>query len=376
MDELKQYNFGFFLTRGLSLATWEKIGILDREIAIYKKLAEEYNSLYIFSYGGKGEKKYEALFPRNVTVLHRPFMVPVFLYVFIMPFIQRNTCRRLDVIKTNQMDGSIAAVLVKKMFHPKLVVRCGYEWLSYLESTNASFFKKMIAFNVETYAYSNADKVIISSEPAKHFIKERFGVEDTSITVIPNAINTTHFSPHRENRISRRIVFVGRIESVKNLESLIRSLQGLDAHLVVIGEGSLQEELKRVAKDVSVEVEWLGVVSQKELPSELNKSDIFVLPSFSEGNPKSLLEAMSCGLPCVGSAVPGIEAVIKNGVNGITCGTDVDSLRDAISILLKDEELKKKIGDNARKTIEEIYSLDTIFKKEVMLYDQILRYTK
>lgn len=376
MSNLKEYNLGFFLTRGMSLGQWEKIGILEREIAVYRKLAGEYKELYVFSYGLKKDAKYSRLFPDNVKVVYRPFYIPVLAYSFLLPFIHKTICKKLHVLKTNQMDGSTTAVLVKKMYGAKLVIRCGYEWLSYLESTNASFIKKAIAFWVESYAYKNADKILISSEPSKHFIKERFHVRESDIIVLPNAIDTVHFHPSVEKKIPHRIAFVGRLEHVKNVEMLVRALVGLDAKLVVIGEGSLKSELQKVASDISVDVEWKGVVSQKDLPLELQKSDIFVLPSFSEGNPKSLLEAMSCGLACVGTRVPGIEAVIDNGVNGITCELNTESLRESIEMLLKNDDIKKQIGVEARKTIEERYSLDTIFEKEITLYDQILRYTK
>src|SRR3990172_406573 len=371
MADLKNSNFALFFTRGLSLAEWERIGILEREIKPYIELARHFNKIYLFTYGGPKDKSYSGLLPGNIRIISKPEYMPALLYSFILPLIHKKCLKTVKIIKTNQMDGSWAAVLAKKLYGEKLVVRCGYEWLNYLEAAKSSYLKRKIAYCAEKFAYKNADRVIITSEDEKNFIIKRFGTAHNKIEVIPNYIDTNKFIPMGIKK-EPRVIFVGRLEPVKNINNLIDAMTRLNNPLTLIGEGSLREELEKHALAKSVKVEFKGRVSQAKLPEELNKSEIFIFPSLGEGNPKALLEAMACGLPCAGTDVKGINSIIKNGENGLLCGTDTASIHNALKSLLNDKGLGEKISANARKTIVEDFSFEKIIKKESNLYDQIL----
>ena len=97
------------------------------------------------------------------------------------------------------------------------------------------------------------------------------------------------------------------------------------------------------------------------------------MPSIAEGNPKVLLEAMSCGIACIGSNIRGINNIIKHKENGFLCETDSISIRDAIVELYNDENLRNKIGKNARKFILDNCSLELITEKEYSFYQEILK---
>ena len=88
--------------------------------------------------------------------------------------------------------------------------------------------------------------------------------------------------------------------------------------------------------------------------------------------PKTLLEAMACGLPVIGTNVEGIKEVIRHGENGFLCNTDPASIREAVIRLMEEEELREKLGRNARKTIEEKFSLDKLIDRELELYSQLV----
>jgi hypothetical protein len=135
-------NFALFLTRGMSLSKWDSIGSIEREVQPYIKLAEYFNKIYIFSYGVNEADKYSKLFPTNVKIVSRPKFLPVIVYSFLLPFIHYKKLKNIHFIKTNQMDGSWSAVIAKKLFKSTLIVRCGYEWLQYLERIKVSSLKK------------------------------------------------------------------------------------------------------------------------------------------------------------------------------------------------------------------------------------------
>jgi glycosyltransferase involved in cell wall biosynthesis len=88
--------------------------------------------------------------------------------------------------------------------------------------------------------------------------------------------------------------------------------------------------------------------------------------------PKVLLEAMSCGLPVIGSKIDGTKEVIVHGENGLLCDTGSNSIREAIVTVMNDTELRDKLGANARKTIMENYSLELILDKELILLQGLI----
>jgi glycosyltransferase involved in cell wall biosynthesis len=142
----------------------------------------------------------------------------------------------------------------------------------------------------------------------------------------------------------------------------------MPATLTAIGQGSQQEALDRYAHEKGVSVVWKGTVPQSELSDELGKHQVFVLPSLYEGSPKTLLEAMACGLPCVATDVTGSKEVLRDGENGVLAQPTAESIRQALEELLSNAELREKLGANARKTILETYSFEKVFETELSVY--------
>lgn len=368
---LKNKNLALFFTRGLSLEKWEKFGMLKREIRTYQELAKEYENIYFFTYGSN-DAKYFNILPDNIKIIPKPTWIPSNLYSIFLPFIQRSHLKKISIIKTNQMDGSWAAVISKKLYGNKLIVRCGYEWLSFIEKGKRAYWKKVFAQIVERFAYTNADKISITSSDDRDFIIKRFKVAPSKVEVIPNYIDAEKFKPDTAHKEDDRILFLGRFEDQKNLFNLVRGMKGIPARLVMIGGGSQKSDLETTAKESDVTIEFLGNIPQDTIPNELNKSKIFVLPSLYEGNPKALLEAMSCGLPCVGSRAPGIENIIRDGENGVLCGLDPKSIHDSIQRILNDKVLSDKIGQGARDTIMTTFSLEKVLEKEIAVHTSLL----
>ncbi len=117
----------------------------------------------------------------------------------------------------------------------------------------------------------------------------------------------------------------------------------LGLSLEMIGDGPAQQELKDLSVTLGSEVIFQGALAHEELPEHLRASKIFALVSLYEGNPKALLEAMSCGMAVLGTNVKGgIRDLIEDGVNGILCNTDAESIRKGLARILKDRELSEK----------------------------------
>lgn len=371
MKNLRNQTLTLFFTCGVSLKTWEGIGNLDREIKPYNELSKWFKKIYFITYGDKEEFNFQEKLAENIEILPKKSFFHSKIYQFFIPLIYRKELKKTDIYKTNQM-ASVAPALISKLLYKKnLVVRCGYEWLKVLKKQKKPFWKRMIVFLIEKTAYKNADKIILTSEKDKKFVEDYFKIYSSKVKIVPNYIDTELFKPLGIKKDKSRITFVGRLHKEKNLFNLMEAISETPYKLTVFGSGQEKEKLESFAKEKNVNVEFLGNIPNKKLPEELNKSEIFILPSFYEGCPKSLLEAMSCGLPCIGTDVEGINEIIKHKENGYLCNTNANSIKKAIVEVLQNKELQEKIGKNARQTILENFDLKKILEKEINIYETL-----
>lgn len=363
---------GLIFTRKISLAFWERVGNLDREVNYYNQLAHSFEIIFFFTHGTRADDaRLRGKLAVNIHPIYRPWWIPTTLYVLLMPFVHPRVFREIDIVKTNQMDSSWSGVIAKKLFKKKLVVRCGYEWLDFIIRGKRGVLKIWIAQTVERVSYRTADRIIITSEADKNFIIQTFGTKSEKISVIPNYVDTVRFKPLEISKDLGRILFVGRMEAQKNLLLLVDAFAGLPAHLVIAGSGSMKDEIMVRAKEKGVRIEFLGNVAQKDLPLELAKSEIFVLPSLYEGNPKSLLEAMAMGIACVGADAKGIAGVIRDGETGLLAEPTPEGFHTAIKSLLENPELRARLGRNAREEIAMRQSLPATVTRELAVYQTL-----
>ena len=368
-DNLKAKTLVLFLTAGMSLDAWHKGGMLTREIAIYNELARNLDKIYFLSYGDENELQYRKLLADNIEILFDKHGIGTLLYSFLAPFIHRRALKGADFFKTNQMVGSWTAVIAKMLFKKRLILRQGFPWLLTLQEKKESKVKIIIASLIEPIAYKVADKIVVTSRHTREYVIEKYRLNPERVVVIPNYVDTDAFKPSKTTgKEKNRIIFVGRLDREKNLVNLIDAVKTLDVELVLIGEGPYEEILKtKVESERIGNVSFLGVIPNERLPLELNRSEIFVLVSIYEGNPKTLLEAMACGLPVIGTDVRGIKEVINHKKNGYLCDTSAESMKEAIMNVLESDELRGRMGRYARETIVEHYSVKSLATKELSL---------
>ncbi len=360
-----------FFTAGVSLKTWHDMGMIDREVAIYNRLSRYFERIYFFTYGGNDDLRFKDYLAENITIVPTRFTSNSFLYSFLLPIIHRKILKEVDILKTNQMLGSWSAVLAKLLYRKKLVVRTGYMWsFNYRKENPGSRVKMSIIRNLERLAYRAADAAVTSSRMNLEYVVKYY--RSRNLVLIPNYIETGIFKPLKTDKIKNSMCFVGRLSKEKNLPALLEALVGLPFTIDIIGNGPYEEELKRLAADNNINIHFLGNIPNHQLPGILNQHELFVLVSLWENMPKTLLEAMACGLPVVGTDVEGIKEVIKHGENGFLCNTDPASIREAVIRVMADEGLREKLGRNARKTIEEKFSLEILIEWELELYRQLV----
>ncbi|MCK4822441.1 glycosyltransferase family 4 protein [bacterium] len=231
--------------------------------------------------------------------------------------------------------------------------------------------RKWLPKLIERIGYRFADAIITSSKRNFEYVEKNYNPSGIH-ALIPNYVETDVFKPLNIAKKKGSICFIGRLTKQKNLFVLLEALKGLSYTISIIGLGEQEEQLKKFANKNEVNANFLGNVPNHDLPEILNQHELFILPSLWEGMPKTLLEAMACGMPVIGTKIDGTREVIEHGKNGILCDTDSNSIRNIIVTLMEDEELKKKIGENARMTIVEDYSLDNLAKKELGLMEELV----
>ncbi|MEO0241395.1 MAG: glycosyltransferase, partial [candidate division WOR-3 bacterium] len=150
-----------------------------------------------------------------------------------------------------------------------------------------------------------------------------------------------------------------------------------DIYLLIAGPDNegYGEKIKKLIKNYGIEdkVIFTGPLYGKEKISAFKNAEIFVLPSYSENFGLAVLEAMACGKPCVISNKVGIYKEVKKYNAGIIVETNSRSLYNGIQILLKDENLKRKISENAKKIVKNEYDIEKVAEKMIKVYEDILR---
>ncbi len=165
--------------------------------------------------------------------------------------------------------------------------------------------------------------------------------------------------PHREPGGAFQLLYVGRMVPVKGQSVLLEAVatlrsEGLDVRATFVGDGPRREALAGRAADMGLDgaVEVPGAVGQDEIRGYYEAADAFVLPSFAEGVPVVLMEAMALELPVVSTQVAGVSELVDDGVNGFVVPPGrADLLADAIRRLATDPELAREMGRRGREKV-------------------------
>jgi glycosyltransferase involved in cell wall biosynthesis len=206
------------------------------------------------------------------------------------------------------------------------------------------------------------------------------------VRVIANGVDTARFRPGGgDDSIlvpipwsGPMIVFAGRLIEAKGVLELLEAWPRVlgevpESHLVVLGSGPLESALRRLAQRVSPggRVHLVGEVS--DVRPYLRAASGFVLPSWAEGLPNSLLEAMAMGLPCVTTDIGSIRDAVEDGREGLLVPAKApERLAVALTVILTQPELRGRLGRAARMRVEEQFSLERTVDLLEALYRELV----
>ena len=232
-------------------------------------------------------------------------------------------------------------------------------------------------------------RMVAVSEDVRLFLAERVGISQRQITVIPNGVpldqgpSDEKISALRESLglhpHSQVVGSVGSLYPVKGHRYLIDGSPQVITrfpHVVflIVGRGGLREELEAQTRRLGVASHFRFLGHRDDVSDLLALSDVFVLPSLSEGMPLALLEAMAAGVPPIATRVGGVSEVVKDGLTGLLLPPrDGDALADRIMTLLGDRTLARQIGQSAREMVASRFSLAGMVQAYQEVYTQLIQ---
>ena len=307
-------------------------------------------------------------------------------------FLLRNR-RTYNIIHVHTLNSpSLVAGLIKWLLRKKVIVKATRSGEgstlqrlkgSWLGRKRLSFLKK----SVDVW-------VAISSDTQQELVA--IGLSPEKVVNIPNGVDTNHLRPiSGEDRTQLRAdaslpvdaligIFVGRLIPRKGVDLLLEAWKEISAvhpntYLLIVGTGEEANRLQQliVGHTICHRVRFLGQLQPEEVVKYLQLSDVFILPSESEGLSNALLEAMSVGLAPIATRIGGNTDVINDCDNGLLFEVgDKAGLIEALARCLRDKALRERIGARARRTIEERFSLGAVSEQYVELYQRLIRARK
>jgi len=227
----------------------------------------------------------------------------------------------------------------------------------------------------ERQVLRSAKRIVVATLAEMTQLRFLYRADNRKMTVIPPGVDTSHFYPIPADEAKqfiglkpddRMVLFVGRIEPLKGIDTLIKAMSCLDlqgmhrpVHLAIIGGDvdvspeEMSDEMTRLQKmcdDLCMGgmVIFLGKRGQDTLPYYYSAAEVVVMPSLYESFGMVALEAMACGTPVVASEVGGLGYLVQNGVTGYTIpDRDPAELCDKLSHLLGNADLRNQMGNSA-----------------------------
>lgn len=274
-----------------------------------------------------------------------------------------------DIIHVHCAEAGEAAVIAKHKYGIPYVVteHSSRLFRDDLKSWYLSLIERVYKHSSHNIAVSNK------------LSKSIYGKFAVNSSVIPNMVDTSFFnySPEQKSDTDKtRFIQIGNLTSNKNHIEVVKAMalikkQGINAELVIIGEGEKYSELVKEVEinNLSDSVKLVGNKTREEIKDYLQRSDYLILSSLKETFGVVLIEAMSCGLPVITTKNGGGQDIVKNGYNGAICEFDHVSLAKAMSEVRNVKWSRKKIAEYA----SENYSREKVSESLINVYEKVLK---
>jgi glycosyltransferase involved in cell wall biosynthesis len=230
--------------------------------------------------------------------------------------------------------------------------------------------------------------LVVSEETREEAI--HFGIPPEQIYLIPNGVDGRQFHPTlpEERAAARRVLglhcdrlvlYVGRLSPEKNPLGLLEAWSAIDtearkgALLALVGDGPDWDQVHAKARQPNLAGSIHLAGQRNDVATWYRAADVYVIPSLLEGLSNTMIEALASGLPVLSTRVSGSSILLESPIAGLVADAgDVENLARALESLLLDKSMRTRLGENARLKFEARFSLETLSKKMILLYEKII----
>lgn len=317
---------------------------------------------------------------RNIRFLWLKESTQVYDYKFLRNLIQIIKQNRIDLIHSHTWGMDFYAYWASKILKIPMITTVHNRYYIFEKWSRRFSYKVFI---------SHIKKIIAVSQDIKNLLINALKLSPEKVELIYNGIDTHKFENkenlediRKELKLSRDELIlgnVGNLREVKDHHTLILAFNKVSSlfpqvKLLIIGEGELKSNLLKLCSELGLEKKVLFLGHREDVPSLLNLMDVFVLSSRLEGCSISILEAMASGKPVIATRVGGNPELMLEGKTGfLVPSAEPDKLAERIILLLKDENLRRKMGEEGKSRVKEKFSLERMIVNYEAIYSSILR---
>jgi glycosyltransferase involved in cell wall biosynthesis len=363
--------------------SWEAGGIVRVCYEISKRLADKGHEITVYTTDGfksRLEVKknqpvdvegMEVYYFRNVSnfLAKRNFYLP-----YLLPYVAKKDIQKFDIIHIHTFRSLLAVPIwyyAKKYNIPYILQVHG----TVLPISQKQRLKKKFDIFFGYKILRDASKVIALTKTEAEQYK-KMGVNENKIEIVPNGVDLSEYDNlpkkgefRRKYKIGddeKMILYIGRLHKSKGIDLLVKAFADLskelgNVRLVLLGpDDGYQLALNGIIKELKIDnkVLFTGFVNNEEKMAAFVDADVFVTPSFT-GFPVTFLEACACGTPVI-TTNKGDELDWIDEKVGYVVEYDKDQLRDAITKVLRDEELRRRFGEEGKRLVMEEFGWDKI----------------
>jgi teichuronic acid biosynthesis glycosyltransferase TuaC len=306
----------------------------------------------------------------------------IFMYCSVRTLIKRliGTEKRKTILHAHTiLPMGLAVIFLKKELDLKIVCT------AHGSDINLYPYRSKLSYIFTKYVLNRADSLIAVSEKLKKKIQDIVNRND--IRVVTNGVDhekvagkATDIISHAVERDATTILFVGTLCFEKGVRELLQAFKLLrneykHLSLIMLGNNLMPKWIDSFITENHLKncIELAGNVDHKEIRKYYSRASIFTLPSYSEGMPTVMFEAMANKLPIIISRVGGVEEVINDGINGMLVKAgSVQDLYEKLKLLIEDEKLRNLLSENAFYDALSNYTWDHNAEKMCIIYKKML----
>ena len=361
----------FFMTYGYSLKSWHEAGQLSREMKYFKEYLgnNEDINISLITYGEISdielfdEFKQISVIPAYSLLKKSNNKYLNFIKSFYLPFLIKRKIKnkKIEYIRQNQLLGSWVSIIFKLITKSKLITRTGYDMYTFSKYEKKSIVKRILLLLLTQITVLFSNLYTVSSKADQKLLK-KFAFSKNKIDLVPNWVNSGNYVPIKDR--GDKLICVGRLESQKNFKKIINDFSNSKYEIDIFGGGTQKNNLIELSEIKNTKANFLGIRDNNQLLNQYSEYKFYLSSSLFEGNPKTVLEAMSAGCIVIANENKNIKEIIEHGVNGFLLKNKENSYLVLLENIIKNFDLNK-ISNNAINFVKSNNDLTKIVQHEI-----------